>query len=668
MSSEIKLLPLPRTLKKRQGFLSLKGDVPAFLSPLAGPGELEALESFVAEARSRGQAALPIEKSWRPDISTPHIRFRIFGRDEKIDSDLTALPVSKELGTDGYVIDITTQTAIVAARSASGLFYAAQTLRQLMTRKRRQAVLPACRIIDWPDFKYRGVMLDVSRFKVPKLETLFRLADDLAALKINVIQLYVEHPFAWRRHPKIAKGASPLTAEEILLLERHCSRLHIELQANQQSFGHHRQMLQQKQYNDLAEVSSTMKFELPGDLVKRYPWLHKERMLNWSLSPAVPGSYKLLAEMLDEVLPLYNSELFNADCDETWDLGLGRSKKACQKKGIEMIYLEHIIKIHKLARARGKRLMIWGDIILDHPELIEQLPSEILLLDWAYKAQGDRNRTCRQFAKAGLEFWVCPGVNSWGSIFPRTEVARVNIHKFALAGKRHGASGLLNTDWGDDGHFQALSASWHGYAYGAEQSWRCSKVKDADFDRRFAWALYRDASGKFGRLFSVLGRTNSPFGSEGPLSYKSYPCIMLWESWICNKNEACMEDVKKPTQAQLGSCRKKACQALELVEELRHNFPQQASLLDECAFAARATLLALNRYSLRQQAREALSGGVALNKRDRAAVQALGSEWKKCRNTFEKLWLGNSRRSQISYRLKLFKKLDAEYEKLLKIK
>ena len=77
-------------------------------------------------------------------------------------------------------------------------------MRQLLRQFGRR--LPCLKIRDWPDFARRGVMLDISRGRVPKLETLLELVEHLADFKINEFQLYTEHTFAYRKLPiRLAK-------------------------------------------------------------------------------------------------------------------------------------------------------------------------------------------------------------------------------------------------------------------------------------------------------------------------------------------------------------------------------------------------------------------------------------------------------------------------------
>jgi N-acetyl-beta-hexosaminidase len=65
------------------------------------------------------------------------------------------------------------------------------TLIQILIAAPR-STLDALHILDWPDFPTRGVMLGVSRDKVPTMGTVFELVDLLASWKINQLQLYIK--------------------------------------------------------------------------------------------------------------------------------------------------------------------------------------------------------------------------------------------------------------------------------------------------------------------------------------------------------------------------------------------------------------------------------------------------------------------------------------------
>src|SRR5690606_12232026 len=190
------------------------------------------------------------------------------------------------------------------------VFYGACTLIQIIEQCTPR--LPGLTISDWPDFPARGVMLDVSRNRVPKMETLFNLVDQLAGWKINQLQLYFEHAFAYRSHPAVWADVSPITGQDVLVLDRYCRERFIELVPNQQSFGHLAPWLNRPEYKHLAEVEDGF----------QTPWGY--RAGSFSLAPVEPRSLEFLRGLYDELLPHFSSRMFNIGGDETWDLGQGR--------------------------------------------------------------------------------------------------------------------------------------------------------------------------------------------------------------------------------------------------------------------------------------------------------------------------------------------------------
>ncbi|HKK51049.1 MAG TPA: glycoside hydrolase family 20 zincin-like fold domain-containing protein, partial [Myxococcota bacterium] len=348
-----------------------------------------------------------------------------------------ALEPRAETARDAYRLRISPRGAEIRAPSLHGIGYGLQTLGQLVDGDGR---LPALDVLDQPDFRDRGLMLDVSRGKVPTRETLGQLVELCARLRLNVLMLYVEHPFAFRRHPEIGAGASPLDAETILWLDAKAFDHGVELVPCLQSLGHMERLLSLERHASLAE---------------------SER--RWSLSPSLPETYRLLSDLYDELLPLFRSRRFNANCDEPFDLGRGRSAARAARRGRGSIFVEHVEKLRRLAARHDKRLMIWADFAHQHPDSIDALDRDVVLLDWWYEAEFDADRIGR-LRSAGFEAWACPGTSSWNCLFPRIENAERNVARWADAGRRHGATGLLDTDWGDFGHYNALGVSLQGYA------------------------------------------------------------------------------------------------------------------------------------------------------------------------------------------------------------
>ena len=108
-----------------------------------------------------------------------------------------------------------------------------------------------------------------------------------------------------------------------------------------------------------------------------------------TLSPAVPESLSFLEGLYAELLPNFTSKIFNIGCDETFDLGLGRSKTLVEQKGKGRVYLDFLLEVRKLAIAHERTIQFWGDIINEYPELIPELPKDSVALEWGYEAGYD---------------------------------------------------------------------------------------------------------------------------------------------------------------------------------------------------------------------------------------------------------------------------------------
>lgn len=402
--------------------------------------------------------------------------------------DEISLAIDPSLQREGYALMVSERAITIIGGSAAGVFYGIQTLSQLVSQTPGGGV-PCMTVRDEPDFADRGVYYDVARGRVPTLESLVALARLLASYKVNMLQLYVEHTFVFKNHPAIGRDASPLTPDDIRALDAECRSLHIELVPSLASFGHLATVLcASPEFAGMAEDFCRMEYRSP-EAKSMAAWkLHR----GWTLSPANPAIYPFLESLFDEFLPCFTSKRFNVCCDETWDLGLGQSYELCNRLGRGNVYLGHILKLRDLAAKHGKTIMFWGDIIRKYPDLIPQIPKDVTVLDWGYTWDHPFRRT-EDFKKAGVEFIVCPSTSAYVSLFARLPESRASIVGFANAGKEFGARGLLNTDWGDGGHYNFMENSVYGYLFGAEISWNVG-ADQASFDSRFCRLFLRTSS------------------------------------------------------------------------------------------------------------------------------------------------------------------------------
>src|SRR5258707_15740889 len=149
-------------------------------------------------------------------------------------------------------------------------------------------------------------MLDISRGRVPNLQTLLDLVEHLADFKINEFQLYTEHTFAYRNYAPVWRKWGALTGKEIEQLDARCRQLGIDLAPNQNSFGHLRYWLEYPPLKKLAEVSQP--YELTGGTVFRDPS---------TFAPNHHGTMDVLRGLLHEVLPHLTSHYFNVGHGDT---------------------------------------------------------------------------------------------------------------------------------------------------------------------------------------------------------------------------------------------------------------------------------------------------------------------------------------------------------------
>jgi hypothetical protein len=387
--------------------------------------------------------------------------------------------------------------ATVRAATALGATNALRTLAQLLAR--HPDALPAMEIDDEPSFAVRGVMLDVSRTRVPTMESLREAVDLFASLKVNHLQLYTEHAFAYAGHEEVWRDASPVTPDEARDLDAYCRARGVELAANQNCFGHLARWLRLPRYNALAEIE--------GD--NEWRFLEYPRRGPFSLCPVLPGSIGFVRDLLGQLCPCFASPLVNIGCDETFDVGFGRSalevaRRGGGEAGRVSLYVEFVNRVCQVAHALGRRPMFWADIALSRPECLRELPGDLIGLAWGYEPDAAFDRWCEAIRGAGMQAWVCPGTSSWRSITGRTSERRENIARAAEQGAAAGAAGFLVTDWGDAGHHQQWPVALAGIAHGAAAAWNAGAART--FDARAASLhAFGDASGRIGPWLDELG-------------------------------------------------------------------------------------------------------------------------------------------------------------------
>lgn len=401
---------------------------------------------------------------------------------------------NEKMRKEEYIIMVDKDGVCIKCRDDEALFRARTTLKQILSQTGKQ--IPYLKIEDWPDFEDRGLMIDISRCRVQTLDTLKRIADIASELKFNQMQLYIEgFSFAYEDYPQVWEGITPLTGEEISELDKYCKERFVDLVPNQNSYGHMMPWLEREEFKHLAMCPDGFYFELFGHM-----------KTGWSLDLQDEKALEFLFGLYDDLLKFFSSDKFNVCCDETLDLGQGKSKEACEKYGKGHVYYEGLMKIYENVKSRGLKMMFWGDIILNHPEYAKKLPKDVIALNWGYDANDVSEESCKCFQQAGVPYYVCPGTSAWNSIWGMTDKMMSNIRTSAYNGLKYGAVGYLLTDWGDLWHLHHLPVSYPGYCYGAAMAWNACEEQEKYLAEYMNMFIFKDKNNVMGQLLIDMGR------------------------------------------------------------------------------------------------------------------------------------------------------------------
>ncbi len=374
---------------------------------------------------------------------------------------------------EGYIIVPDGQGGLaVIAETSAGIFYGAQTVKQLIRGSGKDAVLLVPTLRDWPAMAHRGLSDDWSRGPLPNMDFLKREIRTLAAYKINIFSPYFEHTFAYESSPVAAFPGGAMTPDEARELVAYAAQYHITVIPEQESFGHLHHLLKFEQFSTLGET--------PHGSV---------------LAPGDAATLPLIGSWFGELAKVFPAPYAHIGADETFELGLGKTREQVEQQGLDAVYIDFLKQIHATLEPNHKRLLFWGDIAVKSPELVGTLPKDMIAVPWEYRARPDFKPIIEPFTKAGLETWVAPGVSNWSRLYPNNNEALDNIRVFVRDGQALGATGVLNTVWNDDGE-GIFDENWFGVLFGAAAGWQSGESSEETFSSSFGQAFHGDPTGK----------------------------------------------------------------------------------------------------------------------------------------------------------------------------
>ena len=340
-------------------------------------------------------------------------------------------------------------------------------------------------ITDWPAYKYRGWMDDISRGPVPHQAFRQKQWQRLHALKYNFCNYYTEHTLYQPEFPDLA----PAYAAECMP--------HPDEVINLQLFAH-------------AEKTLRIPF---------YQYMMDSKA---NFNPETEATYDFLRKRISAAYDrIPNSPFFIINCDETEQLGTGRAKKLVDSLGADQVYVDFINKCYTLVNEvaesqSGKvtkstvnsvtqphshsvtpQIAMWGDIVAKNPAMMKQLPKDMIYVMWAYEPIDSFTHLIKPFKEQGNPFWVAASTGHSATMTSTPQRYIKNIANLFRDGYRDGAEGAMLTCWDDNGE-ALFDNSWHAQYWAAEMAWNPLKTDDpeelrqreAQFNQNFERLFY----------------------------------------------------------------------------------------------------------------------------------------------------------------------------------
>ncbi len=288
---------------------------------------------------------------------------------------------------EGYILDITPENIIIRAKEAAGVFYAVQTLKQIVPVQAfetpidlEQLALPTLKITDAPHFPYRGFMLDCSRH-FWDVETVKEVIDILAMHKMNRFHWHLTEDQGWRieikKYPQLTKVGS---------LREQTTTGHNEGLDGIPYGGYYTQKDIKEVVRYAAERFITIipEIEIPGHslgALSAYPWLGCEgekgdykTWAYWGVSKQIAcagkeSTFKFWEDVLGEVIKLFPSEYIHIGGDEA-PRDMWKECPLCQER-IKSNNLKNEAelqsyvngRIEKFLNANGRKMIGWDEIL-----------------------------------------------------------------------------------------------------------------------------------------------------------------------------------------------------------------------------------------------------------------------------------------------------------------
>ncbi|MBI2428179.1 MAG: family 20 glycosylhydrolase [Ignavibacteriales bacterium] len=604
----VTIIPEPRSVTAKTGHFKITSTTKIIL------GKGNAAEQFIAQQLNdelafmkATQMKVTDEKSIRK-LSTNYIF---------IGSPGTALgkkflkerkgTLTSEMKTEGYFLEVDSKGIVIIAESEKGLFYGAMSLVQLIKKEGRSVTVPAMSIHDYPLQKIRGITDDISRGQISTVENFKKIIRFCARHKMNVYSPYIEDVFLFKNHNALGKDRGALSAAEWKELDAYAKKYFVEMIPIFETLGHWENILLRPEYAKFGEFPGAHTVNVSDEMV-----------------------YALLDEMIGEIAASFSSPYFNIAADESWDVGLGANKERVAKSDLATVHAEHYKRIFEIVKKHGKKPMMYGDIILDHPDILKKIPNDVVMVDWHYGASFDYTSP-EIFKSAGFPYVVSPAVWNFTNPFPNYLNTFLNIYYLNLDGYKNGSLGMLCSNWNDFGGEGLRELNYYGYAWTAECAWNPLTANTTTFDKNFFNGFFDKEQDELRAVYSIL---LSPANQ--------YHWYDLWRHPMLPGRENMIWESRPPLIQRVQSIKSTMPYVVDMLNEAKEEVTINADHLPYLEFIARLNLWFAKKIEVQEKIKLLLKDSVRTKTEIASDVTALAKpvveQLNAVKSEFEKVW------------------------------
>jgi hexosaminidase len=471
------LLPVPQNVTWGKNKFQLAG-AEILVPPDLFSREEKAISQFIAFVMNNTGLSLSI--SYNED---PNTQFIVLNSGQPG----PALPVINEKtgaqSRESYRLSVTANKIQVTAACDAGIYYALQTLRQLIICEDNNCFIPEVVIDDYPAFAYRGVMMDFSHGGLLTEEEIKNQIDFLARWKMNQYYFYNEVSIEMKGYSLINYNAC-YSQEQVRRIIAYARERHMDVIPFVNFYGHLHELLRIEKYAKLG--------------IGQY---------GHDLDPLDPAVQPLLKDWIKQYADIFPSPFIHVGFDETWEtVRYTISDPSIKPKEL---YLRQINFVANTLQQYGKTVMVWTDITHTYPDIMSEFPKDLIPVIWEYSDHQDSfSKWLKPIESYKKPFFVQSAVDNWGNVYLADKYTLDNIDLCLKTCRNEKAIGYVTSVW-TDAVQPLLRNTWLYMAYGSIGAWQKEPVDRNEYINNYCQIMYPGISNQISIGFKKMAESEA---------------------------------------------------------------------------------------------------------------------------------------------------------------